>query len=79
MVNFTVEQLKNELSRRGYYTDNLWNVQDVKEIFSVTDDEAKNILDKSLRNDATMGQIWFSINTFGDMEGHQRLDNLNKE
>ena len=74
MENFTDQQLKEELSRRGFFTDNLWSVHDVKGIFNVTDDEAQEVLEKSLTNDATMEQIWQSISIFGDMEGHRRVD-----
>ena len=74
MENFTDQQLKEELSRRGFFTDNLWSVHDVKGIFRVDDDEAQEVLEKSLTNDATMEQIWQSIAIFGDMEGHRRVD-----
>jgi hypothetical protein len=70
----TDQQLKEELSRRGFFTDNLWSVHDVKGIFSVNDEEAQDILDEALTNEATMEQIWFSIRTFGDMGGHRRVD-----
>jgi hypothetical protein len=74
MENYTDQQLKEELSRRGFFTDNLWSVHDVKGIFNVTDDEAQEVLEKSLTNDATMEQVWFSIRTFGDMENYERVD-----
>ena len=74
MENFTDQQLKEELSRRGFFTDNLWSVHDVKGIFRVDDDEAQEVLEKSLTNDATMEQIWQSIAIFGDMEGYRRVD-----
>jgi hypothetical protein len=74
MENFTDEELKSELSRRGFFTDNLWRVEDVKSRFIVTDDEAQDILDKSLTNDATMEQIWLSIETFGEMEGYKEVE-----
>ena len=71
MENFTNEELKNELSRRGFFTDNLWCVEDVKSRFVVTDDEAQEVLEKSLTNDATMEQIWLSIDTFCGMENYK--------
>jgi hypothetical protein len=70
MENLTNEELKNELSRRGFFTDNLWCVEDVKSRFVVTDDEAQEVLEKSLTNDATMEQIWLSIDTFCEMENY---------
>jgi uncharacterized lipoprotein YajG len=74
MEKYTDQQLKEELSRRGFFTDNLWSVHDVKGIFSVTDDEAQEVLEKSLTNDATMEQVWQSIKIFGDMENYERID-----
>lgn len=74
MEKFTDQQLKDELSKRGFFTDNLWSVHDVKGIFRVDDDEAQEVLEKSLTNDATMEQIWLSIGIFGDMEGYERIE-----
>ena len=74
MENYTNEELKAELSKRGFFTDNLWSVEDVKSKFNVTDEEAQEVLEKSLTNEATMEQIWLSIGIFGDMEGHRRVD-----
>jgi hypothetical protein len=74
MENYTNEELKAELSKRGFFTDNLWSVEDVKSKFIVTDEEAQEVLEQSLTNEATMEQIWLSIGIFGDMEGHRRVD-----
>lgn len=74
MENFTDEELKAELSRRGFFTDNLWCVEDVKSKFIVTDEEAQEVLDRSLTNEATMEQIWLSIETFGEMEGYKEVE-----
>jgi hypothetical protein len=76
MKKFTDEQLKVELSRRGYFTDNLWCVEDVKSKFIVTNDEAQDILNSSLTNEATMQQIWFSIETFGEMGGYKEVEEV---
>ena len=74
MKKFTDEELKVELSRRGYFTDNLWCVDDVKHKFIVTDEEAQDVLNKSLTNEATMEQIWYSIETFGEMGGYKEVE-----
>ena len=73
LKELTDEELKNELSRRGHFTDNLWSVDDVKSKFVVTDDEAQDILNQALTNEATMEQIWFSIDLFGTDSGYERL------
>ena len=64
-----VEEAKAFLKSQGFFTDNLWHVEDVKSKFNCTDDEAQYILEQSLTNEATMEQIWFSIGEFGEIEG----------
>lgn len=76
MENLTDKQLRDELSRRGFFTGNLWRVDDVKLKFFVTDEEAQEILMESLTNDATMEQIWQSIDTFGEMKGYREVGSL---
>jgi len=73
----TEEQIKNlklliELGdndlpniRNDYQTENLWCVADVKSKFDCTDDEALEVLEQALTNDATMEQIWFAIDFHG--------------
>jgi hypothetical protein len=73
-----VEQAKQILKDAGYFTDNLWHVEDVKSKFNCTDEEAQSVLYSALTNEATMEQIWFSIREFGEMEGlEENLDELN--
>ena len=62
-----VELAKQVLKENGYFVDNLWHVDDVKSKFKCDDEDAQDILDKSLTNEATMEQIWFSIGEFGRM------------
>lgn len=76
MKNLTDKQLRDELSRRGFFTGNLWTVDDVKSKFFVTDEEAQEVLMDSLTNDATMEQIWLSINTFGEIRGYREVGSL---
>ena len=58
----TVEQAKEVLRQNGYFVDNLWHVDDVKLRYNCDDDEqAQEILNGALTNDATMEQIWFAI------------------
>lgn len=55
------EEAKKVLEDAGYYCGNLWKVEDVQSKFNCTDDEAYEVLDEALQNDATMEQIWFAI------------------
>jgi hypothetical protein len=61
-----VEQAKEVLRKEGYFVDNLWNVSDVKHKYICDEDTAQDILYKSLTNDATMEQIWLSIDIFSE-------------
>jgi hypothetical protein len=59
-------EAKELLKRAGFFTDNLWCNEDVQAKFKCTDEEAQNVLDKAMRNEATMEQIWFAIDFHGD-------------
>ena len=61
MKDLTTQELKEELTRRGYYTENLWHIDDVKIGFEATDDEAQDVLDEVLQGEWIIGQIFESI------------------
>jgi hypothetical protein len=70
MSNFkSVEEAKAFLTENGYYTGNLWCVADVQAKFECTEEEAQEVLDGALNNDATMEQIWFAIDFHGENDG----------
>ena len=57
-----IEQAKAVLRENGFFVDNLWHVDDVKLRYNCDDNEqAQDILNSALTNDATMEQIWFAI------------------
>ena len=70
MKQYTDEQLKKELEDRGYFTRNLWTEFDIEEkcremgVEIPNKEDLQSILYQSLTNDATMEQVWFSIETF---------------
>jgi hypothetical protein len=68
-----IEQAKAVLEANGYFVDNLWHVNDVKSKFNCTDDDAQYILGQALTNEATMEQIWFSIDEFGRLENLEEI------
>ena len=70
----TVESAKEFLTSKGYFTANLWTVYDVKGKFNCTDEEAQTVLSQALQNAATMEQIWFSIDTFGEMNNLEKIE-----
>jgi hypothetical protein len=65
----SVEEAKAYLTENGYYTDNLWCVEDVQSKFECTEEEAQDVLDGALQNEATMEQIWFAINYHAEEQG----------
>ena len=69
-----IDTAKHTLENEGYYCGNLWNVEDVKGKFKCTDEEAYDVLDSALQNDATMGQIWFAIEIHGRDAGLEEIE-----
>jgi len=74
MAELTVEQAKEFLEKNGYYVGNLWSVDDVKSKFKCTDEEAQDVLDGALQNEATMEQIWYAIDVHGENNGLERVE-----
>lgn len=64
-----IEKAKAVLRDAGFYVDNLWHIDDVKGRFECTDEQAQEILEDALTNEATMEQIQFSIVEFASIEG----------
>lgn len=61
-------QLREELKRRGYYTDNLWHIQDIKDSsvdvmpnITFHSKEAQEILNRVMTSPYIMEAIWDSI------------------
>ena len=55
--NMNIEQAKEVLKENGYYVDNLWHIDDVKQHGDLSNEEAYDILDSTLRNDYTIETI----------------------
>ena len=73
MSNFkSVEEAKAYLTEQGFYTGNLWCVDDVQSKYECTEDEAQDVLDGALNNEATMEQIWYAINYHAQENGLER-------
>lgn len=64
-----IEEAKKTLTEAGYYTGNLWQIDDVKgknamldnQWTDATDEQAMDVLEMAFKNDATYEQIWMSI------------------
>lgn len=61
-----IKEAKQILKDAGYYTDNLWSVEDVQDIFDCSDKEAQDVLDYALTNEGTMHHIWTAIRIAGE-------------
>ncbi len=68
-----VKEAKEILEKKGYYTENLRCVDDVKYKFKCTDEQAQEVLSGALQNDATMEQIWLAIDFHGENDGLERI------
>jgi len=69
MTDLTTQQLKEELTRRGYYTGNLWRIDDVQGRFEATDDEAQDVLDDALQGSWIIEQTFECIDTCAEYQG----------
>jgi len=62
-----VKELKRLLEQQGYYTDRLYQLEDVQAKFDCTDEQAQKVLDNAMNNEATTNQIWESIDCAADV------------
>lgn len=62
-------EAKKDLESHGYYTENMFNVNDVKTVFNCTDEQAKDVLKKVLDNPTLKALINESIVTVGELKG----------
>ena len=62
LKNISSEDLRNELELRGYYTENLWHVDDVFQKYDCEPEEAQEILNSSLTNEWITEKIFQTIN-----------------
>lgn len=66
------EQLKDTkvaralLRKKGYFVENLWHIDDVKQNWDCSDEVAMDILEDALLNEATMEQIFLAIDDVAD-------------
>ncbi len=53
--------LRDELASRGFYTNNLWHVDDVKQNYECSDEDAQEILDKTMQSEWVTQEIFTFI------------------
>lgn len=68
-----ITQAKATLEKYGYAVRSLWSAEDVQDMFECTEEQALDIIEQALDNDATMEQAWFAIEFHGDEVGLTRV------
>ena len=74
-----IEQAKAILKQHGYYVGNLWTIQDVTDRYDCTDEQAYDVLDTALNNEATMEQIFYAISDACDCENIELIEDDDDE
>lgn len=70
-----VEKAKEVLRQAGFFTGNLWHVDDVKGQFQIFDDEdAQDVLNDALTNEWVMEQIHYAIDDVAEYKGFKKLE-----
>ena len=69
-----IENAKQVLKSAGYYVDNLWQTCDVTMNHECTEEEAQEVLNGALTNDATYQQIWEAISYKAESMNLKRRD-----
>ena len=58
----------------GYQVNNLWHIEDVKQNYNCTDEEAMEVLVEALDNEATIEQIFFAVNFHAEEQGLTKIE-----
>jgi hypothetical protein len=66
LKNVSEEELRRELELRGYYTQNLWCIDDVLRHHECEVDDAQEILDKVMNCENVCEYIFESINYYAE-------------
>jgi len=72
--NLTVEIAKDFLMENGYFVDNLWHIDDVKNVCKCTDEQAQEVLLESLANEYTISEINESIRDTAESMGLEMIE-----
>lgn len=65
MIN-VLEKAREELRKKGYYTDNIWNVNDVMDKYDCTEEQAYKVLSDTMKNESTYNHIWDTMEIIAD-------------
>jgi hypothetical protein len=59
--------LREELAKKGFFTENLWSVNDVTTDYDCSDEQAQQVLEQALTNPYIMDEIWSAIHMAAEM------------
>ena len=69
-----IQEAKALLKEAGYFTDNLWHIDDVRtQVKHISEDDAQEVLEMAITNDFVMGSIHQAI-TFAIREMNLKLE-----
>ena len=68
-----VSQARELLKSKGYYTENLWQIDDVKQNYKCDDDEAYEVLYSVFENEWIVEQIFVMIDEQCEAKGIKKL------
>ncbi len=69
-----IEKAKQVLKDAGYQVDNLWHINDVKDNYNCTEEQAIEVLEDALTNDYTQQKIFEAINYSAEKIGLTRKE-----
>jgi len=69
-----IDDAKKLLRSEGYFVDNLWQTEDVTMNYDCTEEEAQEVLEGALTNEATYQQIWEAISYEAESMNLKRRD-----
>ena len=63
----SIVHAKEILEEKGFYTESLWSINDVKSKYHCDDSQAQAVLKNAFANEETYAQIWESIDCAADV------------
>jgi len=70
----SVQEAKDLLRANGYFTDNLWSIQDVQMRYKCDDETAQDILNQALTNGSVMEHIHEAIQMICEEEQLEEVE-----
>lgn len=60
-TQMTSDDARKFLAEQGFFTGNLWHIEDVTSLYECSDKDAYKVLEMALTNEYLMEQIWDTI------------------